>query len=76
MSDGLDKAQFTAAIPNIMSGIKTGSDGMRFQMDVPETEMGEAIKLVNMRGKLLKVTVEVITQNDTESHGNGRKFHI
>lgn len=76
MSDGLDKAQFTAAIPDIMSGIKTGSDGLRFQMDVPETEMGEAIKLINMRGKLLKVTVEVIQNDGRKQQQDERKLHI
>ena len=43
-----------------MSGIKTGGDGMRVQFDIPETEMGEAVKLLAMRGERLKVTVEVV----------------
>lgn len=56
----LDKATFLASIPPIMSGIKTGNDGLRCQFDVPESEMGEAVKLINMRGKRLRVTVEVV----------------
>ena len=52
-------AKFRASIPPIMSGIKTGGDGMRVQFDIPETEMGEAAKLLAMRGKRLIVKVEI-----------------
>lgn len=54
-----DKATFHASIPPIMSGIKTGGDGMRVQFDIPESEIGEGAKLLAMRGKVLLVTVEV-----------------
>lgn len=76
MADALQVASFTASIPPIMSGIKTGADGMRFQLDVPETEMGEAVKLVMMRGKLLRVTIEVVetgTENGTNSRRKGKR---
>ena len=53
-----DRATFRASIPPIMSGIKTGGDGMRFQLDVPESDMAEAVKLLTMRGMVLVVTVE------------------
>ena len=58
MSD-MSKAVFSATIPPILSGIKTGGDGMRVQFDIPETDMGESAKLLMMRGKRLKVSVEV-----------------
>ena len=63
----LDKATFHASIPPIMTGIKTGGDGMRVQFDIPETEMGEGAKLLGMRGKRLRVTVEVLTNFDNET---------
>jgi hypothetical protein len=63
----LSKAVFSASIPNIMSGIKTGSDGMRLQLDIPESDMGEAVKLLAMRGKRLVVTVEIWTDFDNEA---------
>ena len=69
---GLDIAKFRASIPPIMSGIKTGGDGMRFQLDVPEIEMKEAVKLLGMRGKVLDVTIKV--SNDATSKSN--KIHI
>ena len=67
-----DTATFRASIPPIMSGIKTGGDGMRIQFDVPESDMNEAIKLVLMRGKVLKVTVETVDSGRAKS----RKIHI
>jgi len=51
---------FVATIPPIQSAIRTGGDGMRVQFDVPETDIGEALHLVLMRGKVLRVTVEVV----------------
>ena len=53
------EATFRASIPPIMSGIKTGGDGMRVQFDIPESDMAEAVKLLTMRGKVLQVTVTV-----------------
>jgi hypothetical protein len=48
-----------------MSAIKaTGNnDGMRIQLDIPESEMGEAVHLLLMRQKVLKVTIEVDETN-------------
>ncbi len=66
-SDSLDSATFNASIPPIMSGIKTGGDGMRIQFDVPETDIGEAVKLIAMRGKRLVVTVEVWEQEHVKA---------
>jgi hypothetical protein len=52
--------QFLAAFPPIQTAIKiTGSgDGMRIQLDIPESEMGQAARLLLMREKVLKITVE------------------
>ena len=69
---GLDVAKFRASIPPIMSGIKTGGDGMRVQFDIPEVDIGEGAKLIAMRGRRLVVTVEV----DGNSERNNRKIHI
>lgn len=63
----LSTAVFMATIPPIMSGIKTGGDGMRVQFDIDESNMGEAVKLIGMRGELLEVTVRV---RERDSKGN------
>lgn len=62
----LDRASFRASIPPIQSAIRTGGDGLRIQLDVPESDMGEAIKLVAMRGKRLRVTVELLPDKDSK----------
>ena len=51
---------FLASFPPIMSAIKvTGTgDGMRVQLDIPEPEMAEAVKLLAWREMVLRVTVE------------------
>ncbi len=63
-------ATFIASIPPIMSGIKTGGDGMRVQFDIPETDMPEAAQLLLMRGKVLEITVSVL---DTKQYGGRLK---
>lgn len=55
---------FLASLPEIMSAIKTGSDGMRITLDVPETQVGNAVGLIGMRGKVLKVTIELADKVD------------
>ena len=49
-----------------MSGIKTGGDGMRVQFDIDESNMGEVVKLIGMRGAALRVTVQVVEQNSKD----------
>jgi hypothetical protein len=69
VADGLQEATFRASIPPIMTGIKTGGDGMRVQFDIPESDMGEAVKLLAMRGVVLIVTVKV-AENANERKRN------
>ena len=49
---------FLASFPDIQSAIKVGRDGMRIQLDIPESEMWAAVNLLAMRGVVLRVTVE------------------
>ena len=56
----LDKAEFICAFPDIMTAIKAGGDGMRIQLDIPENQAGEAVKLFAMKGKQLRATIEVV----------------
>lgn len=59
---------FLATFPQIQSAIKItgGGDGMRIQLDIPETEMGNAIELLTLRGQIVKVTIEPEKQKETE----------
>ena len=71
MSD--EPASFLASFPAIQSAIKIYGDrqGMRLQFDVPESEMGEAIKLLMWRECILKVTIEPDAKPIWESGENG-----
>jgi hypothetical protein len=53
-------AVFKAAFPVIQSAIKIRGDcgGMRIQLDIPESEMAEAVKILAWRMKVLQVTIE------------------
>jgi len=55
------KIEFVAAFPAIQGAIRITGDGngMRIQLDIPEIEMGQAARLILMREKALKVTVEI-----------------
>jgi hypothetical protein len=50
---------FLASLSPIQSSIRIGQDGMRIQLDVPETEMGNAIRLMTWRDKVLQVKITV-----------------
>ena len=60
-----ESASFLAAFPTIQSAIKIYGDlqGMRIQFDIPESEMGEAIKLLMWRERVLRLTVEPEVMN-------------
>jgi hypothetical protein len=55
--DVKEPLRFLASFPPIQSAIKIG-DGARIQFDVPETELAAVKRLLDMRGKVLVVTVE------------------
>ena len=72
---------FEAAFPPIQSAIKVYGDkqGMRIQLDIPESAMADAIGLLAWRERVLRVTVEPVNLRDKlgqvqngESDGQGR----
>jgi len=67
-----DRATFRATFPAIMSAIKVygSKQGMRLQLDVPESEMAEAVKVLAWRERVLMVTIEPEQSKVAE---NGRK---
>ena len=53
-----ETATFLASFPPILSALRMAGDGgMRIQLDIPESEMAEALKLLMWRGQVVKVTV-------------------
>lgn len=52
--------RFAASLPEIQSAVSFGGPSARVKLDIPETDIAEAIKLAAYgRGKVLRVTVEV-----------------
>ena len=48
---------FLASMPDVLSQMKIGKDGMRLQLEIPESELGQALLLVMWRDRVLRVTV-------------------
>jgi len=69
----MNKATFAATFPAIQSAIKIYGDeqGMRVQLEIPESEMAEACKMLAWRGVVLRVTVE-----PDDRSADSRKIHI
>ena len=54
---------FLASIAPLQSAIMISSDGgARVKLDIPESEMPAIVRLMLMRGKVLRVTFEDTTQ--------------
>jgi len=65
---GDDSATFRCTFPAIQTAIKvhgTG-DGMRIQLDIPEDQMHEALKVLAWRERVLVVTVEPDERNSVK----------
>lgn len=65
---GSDCVTFLATIPPLQSAIQVhgGGDGMRIKLEIPESEMANAVELLTMREVLLKVTVESETNRGVD----------
>ena len=59
------RAEFRAALPAIQSAIKSDGASVRVQLDIPESEVNESVKLMLMKGRRLHVVIE--TEDDDAS---------
>mgnify|MGYP001616955387 CR=1 FL=1 len=65
------KISFLATFPMIQTAIKVdGSGGMRIQLDIPETQMANAVRLLALRQCIIQVTVEKYEQTQANSGGD------
>jgi hypothetical protein len=53
----IEPIEFLASFPPIQSAIKRGQDGMRIQLDIPESEMPNAVRLLALMSKRLRIRV-------------------
>lgn len=69
-----EQASFVATLPPILSAFRiSGDGGCRIMFDVPESEMGEAVKLLLWRQMAMRVTVE---PEADEQQRDGRRIHF
>jgi len=53
------KIEFIASLPDIMSAINISGEGaVRLKLDIPESEIANAVKMVLMKGKAFKVIID------------------
>ena len=67
---------FLASFPPIQGAIKRGQDGMRIQLDIPESEMANAVELIGMMNVVLKITVEPAPVNTNSTSPVTGDFEI
>lgn len=73
-----NSTRFLASFPPIQSAIKVYGDkqGMRVQLDIPESEMAAAMALFLWRDRVLCVTVEPEAEDDRQGTNRRRELHI
>jgi len=55
----MDKIEFVASLPDIQSAITISGEGAtRVKLDIPETELAKAIRLVMLKGQAFKVIID------------------
>ncbi len=60
-----NSVQFIASIPPIETAIKIhGQEGARLILDVSDKELGRFFPVTLMRGKILKVTIDVAKKGE------------
>ena len=61
---------FIASIAPLQSAITIAHDGgARVKIDIPESEMPAIVRLMLMRGRVLKVTLEALDDEATDRTG-------
>jgi hypothetical protein len=59
----MEKIEFVAYLPPIQSALNIGGEEgavSRIKIDAPGTEIAEVVKLLLLRGKVFKVTIEEV----------------
>ena len=59
----MEEIKFLASIPDIQSAMSVGKSGARLKIDIPDTDLAQALRLILWREQLLEVTVRVANEN-------------
>ena len=61
MSKMPEPITFTAHVPNTQTAIQFhGGGGMRMQLEIPDNQLGNTVRIIEMRDWELKVTIEAV----------------
>lgn len=70
-----DSTTFRATMPPILSALKVSGDGgARLQLDIPECDLPDVLRLLAWRERVLVVTV--VPEGDGKQPDRSRKLHI
>ena len=73
----VEEARFKATLPCILSAVKVSGDGgTRIQLDIPETDEPEALRLLLWRGRVLDVIVRPCADDGRIDTDKRRELHI
>lgn len=61
----MEKIIFTASLPDVLSAINiAGVDGnSRIKLDIPASDVEAVMKLIEMRGQVMRVTIENVKED-------------
>ena len=67
----MNKISFIATLPPIQSAMNVSGngDGMRIKLDIPQSEIGNAIRLTLLQNTAFKVTIEEIEEEKPTKNG-------
>lgn len=69
--------EFIASLPDIQSAIQVSGNGaVRVKLDIPESEIANAVKLVMLKGQAFKVCIETIDGDDWIANINKLKAEL
>lgn len=64
---------FIASLADVMTAITISGEGAtRVKFDIPESEIANAVKLVLLKGKAFRVSIETIEENNNRQRANGK----
>lgn len=58
------RIEFTASLPHIQSALSAGGDGARLKLDIPESDLPQVLRLLLLKGKAFKVTIEEAAEGE------------
>ena len=73
----MEEARFKASLPCILSAVKVSGDGgTRIQLDIPESDEPEALRLLLWRNRVLEVIVRPCADDTRGEPDKSKRIHV